>query len=101
MICTWKDTNDVQDHVVIETRIHDQRYIGESVLHCQILDHDRAQSLVLERDCPMATVSNRYGIQLHPAVWANRTGAACAGNRTIDRDGTARDPCVIERVRCD
>lgn len=40
MTGTWKDTVFVQDDVVIETRTRYQRYIGEFVLHCHILDHE-------------------------------------------------------------
>ncbi len=40
MLGTWKDTILVQPDVVIETRTRYQRYIGEFVLHCHILDHE-------------------------------------------------------------
>jgi L-ascorbate oxidase len=40
MLGTWKDTLFVQSDVVIETRTRYQRYIGEFVLHCHILDHE-------------------------------------------------------------
>jgi L-ascorbate oxidase len=40
MLGTWKDTIFVQSDVVIGTRTRYQRYIGEFVLHCHILDHE-------------------------------------------------------------
>ena len=40
MLGTWKDTLLVQPDVVIATRTRYQRYIGEFVLHCHILDHE-------------------------------------------------------------
>ena len=40
MLGTWKDTIFVQPDVVIGTRTRYQRYIGEFVLHCHILDHE-------------------------------------------------------------
>lgn len=40
MIGTWKDTLWVQSDVVIGTRTRYQRYIGEFVLHCHLLDHE-------------------------------------------------------------
>ncbi|WP_020680811.1 multicopper oxidase family protein [Marinobacterium rhizophilum] len=38
----WRDTLFVQSGVVIKTRTRYQRYIGEYVLHCHILDHEDA-----------------------------------------------------------
>jgi len=40
MLGTWKDTIFVQPDVVIGTRTRYERYIGEFVLHCHILDHE-------------------------------------------------------------
>lgn len=40
MLNTWKDTIFVQSDVVIQTYTRYQRYIGEFVLHCHILDHE-------------------------------------------------------------
>jgi len=37
---TWKDTIFVDGHHTIITRTRYQRYIGEFVLHCHILDHE-------------------------------------------------------------
>jgi FtsP/CotA-like multicopper oxidase with cupredoxin domain len=36
----WKDTLFVEQGVVIKTRTRYERYIGEFVLHCHILDHE-------------------------------------------------------------
>lgn len=40
MLNTWKDTIFVQSDVVIQVYTRYQRYIGEFVLHCHILDHE-------------------------------------------------------------
>ena len=40
MLGTWKDTIFVQPDVVVQTRTRYERYIGEFVLHCHILDHE-------------------------------------------------------------
>ncbi len=40
MLGTWKDTIFVQTDVVVQTRTRYERYIGEFVLHCHILDHE-------------------------------------------------------------
>ncbi|MDZ4811407.1 MAG: multicopper oxidase domain-containing protein [Pseudomonadota bacterium] len=40
MLNTWKDTILVQSDVVIQTYTRYQRYIGQFVLHCHILDHE-------------------------------------------------------------
>jgi L-ascorbate oxidase len=40
MLNTWKDTIFVQSDVVIDIYTRYQRYIGEFVLHCHILDHE-------------------------------------------------------------
>lgn len=37
---TWKDTLFVNTDVIIETRTRYERYIGEYVLHCHILEHE-------------------------------------------------------------
>lgn len=36
----WRDTLFVEQDVVVKTRTRYQRYIGEYVLHCHILDHE-------------------------------------------------------------
>ncbi len=40
MLNTWKDTIFVQSDVVIQIYTRYQRYIGQYVLHCHILDHE-------------------------------------------------------------
>ncbi len=40
LVGTWKDTIFVNTDVVIETRTRYERYIGEYVLHCHILEHE-------------------------------------------------------------
>ncbi len=40
MVGTWKDTIFVTTGVTIETRNRYERYIGEYVLHCHILEHE-------------------------------------------------------------
>lgn len=40
LVGTWKDTIFVNTNVIIETRTRYERYIGEYVLHCHILEHE-------------------------------------------------------------
>lgn len=40
LVGTWKDTLFVNTNVIIETRTRYERYIGEYVLHCHILEHE-------------------------------------------------------------
>lgn len=40
MIGQWKDTLFVKEKLIVTTRTRYQRYIGEFVLHCHILDHE-------------------------------------------------------------
>lgn len=40
LVGTWKDTIFVNTDVIIETRTRYERYIGEYVLHCHILEHE-------------------------------------------------------------
>ncbi|PUA28356.1 MAG: hypothetical protein B0W54_18010 [Cellvibrio sp. 79] len=40
LVGTWKDTLFINTDVIVETRTRYERYIGEYVLHCHILEHE-------------------------------------------------------------
>lgn len=66
LVGTWKDTLFVNTDVIIETRTRYERYIGEYVLHCHILEHeDQGMMQSVEVVLPRNTSSGGHGGHHH------------------------------------